>query len=655
MNSSEVRQVARGKWLEILPALTPALGPACLKVGRHGPCPVHGGTDGFRLFQDAAEKGGGICNSCGPRSDGFATLQWANDWTFPEALRAVGSYLGIQPKQTGNGRKRKSSKERLNATWKEATGDRERIVEYFRYRGMSGRVPAEFRLHPALPYFDPGQNGQPVHIGEFPAILAPIQSVNGKWLSIHRIYLDPNGPGKAAVSSPKKMMTPEEAGGTKGGAIRIGKAGAKLVLTEGVETAIAISEATSLPAWSCISAGGLEAIRLPATVEEVYIGADNDSENSNRGQQAAEKLAARLHADGLIVHILIPSKSGDWLDVLNTDGPTTLKKAVEESNPWEPPKGMPLEAAGPYCISNGAIIWLKETRDGPVSTQLSNFVARIVGQEIRDDGAEQVAVLIIDGVLKNKKPLPRIAVPAERFPGMGWVTKWGMAPIIHAGQAIKDHLRAAIQMLSGEVPSRTVYGHLGWRKIGEYWTYLHTSGAIGPKGPILDVNVEPGDGNLRDFTFPDVPAEEDLQGAIQASMSLLDLASPATSFSVLAATYRAPLGEALPVDFSLFFSGPTGTQKTELSAMAQAHFGPGFHGKNLPGSWSSTANALEKLAFLAKDMVLVVDDFAPVGSNTDVQRMHREADRLLRARGTARGEAGCARTAPCAPSTTRED
>jgi hypothetical protein len=59
--------------------------------------------------------------------------------------------------------------------------------------------------------------------------------------------------------------------------------------------------------------------------------------------------------------------------------------------------------------------------------------------------------------------------------------------------------------------------------------------------------------------------------------------------------------------------------------------------RNLPGSWSSTANALEALAFAAKDAVLVVDDFAPTGAAGDAERIHREADRILRAQGNASG------------------
>jgi hypothetical protein len=48
---------------------------------------------------------------------------------------------------------------------------------------------------------------------------------------------------------------------------------------------------------------------------------------------------------------------------------------------------------------------------------------------------------------------------------------------------------------------------------------------------------------------------------------------------------------------------------------------------------------LEKKAFLAKDAVLVVDDFAPTGTTADIQRFHREADRLFRAAGNRSGRA----------------
>jgi hypothetical protein len=64
-------------------------------------------------------------------------------------------------------------------------------------------------------------------------------------------------------------------------------------------------------------------------------------------------------------------------------------------------------------------------------------------------------------------------------------------------------------------------------------------------------------------------------------------------------------------DFALHLAGETGAFKSELAALHQQHFGCGMNRENLPAAWSSTGNALEVLAFHAKDALLVIDDFAP--------------------------------------------
>ena len=60
--------------------LAPPLKAALDRKGKHVPCPVHGGRDGFRIFPDVAETGGGICNTCGSFANGFALLMWINGW-----------------------------------------------------------------------------------------------------------------------------------------------------------------------------------------------------------------------------------------------------------------------------------------------------------------------------------------------------------------------------------------------------------------------------------------------------------------------------------------------------------------------------------------------------------------------------------------------
>jgi hypothetical protein len=135
---------------------------------------------------------------------------------------------------------------------------------------------------------------------------------------------------------------------------------------------------------------------------------------------------------------------------------------------------------------------------------------------------------------------------------------------------------------------------------------------------------------LQGFRLPDPPPGQELVSAIQASLRMIGVAGDTTTVPLFASIWAAPL---VNPDFAPHLAGPTGAGKTELAALVQQHFGPGLDARHLPASWSSTGNALETLAFYAKDALLVVDDFAPTGSAADVQRFHREADRLLRAQG----------------------
>jgi hypothetical protein len=309
-----------------------------------------------------------------------------------------------------------------------------------------------------------------------------------------------------------------------------------------------------------------------------------------------------------------------------------LDKALR---PFHRPVDPGEEVSAPtYVEHSGCICRNLQTKDGSVLVRLCNFSARIVEQVVHDDGAEQTRSLALQGTLADGSPLGRAEVAAERFDGMGWVVPaWGTRAVVSAGQGTKDHLRAALQILSGDVPQRTVFRHTGWRKVGEAWMYLHAGGAIGADGHLDAIPVslpEP----LCGFRLPAVPRDAELRDAVRASLGLLRLGPHRATFPLLASVYRAVLGNT---DFALHLAGPTGSFKSEAAALAQQHFGPGMNARHLPASWSSTGNALEALAFAAKDALLVVDDFCPTGTAADVQRSHREADRLFRGQGNRAG------------------
>jgi hypothetical protein len=290
--------------------------------------------------------------------------------------------------------------------------------------------------------------------------------------------------------------------------------------------------------------------------------------------------------------------------------------------------------AGQYRVQDGRIIreWLKG--DAVLEVPLCNFTARITEEVVRDDGSGELAIAYAIEGERGPTELPRVQVSADQFVGMNWPAEcWGARNVVYAGQGCRDHLRAAIQMLS-DPSRRTIYTHLGWREIDGGWCYLHAGGAIGATGPNPNVCCEPP-GPLSRFTLPDPGSANAVRQAVQASLGLLDGRVPdRISFPCVAAVYRAVLGSS---DITVHLVGPSGAFKTEWAALAQQHFGPGMDARHLPGSWSSTGNALEGLTFAAKDAMVVVDDFAPTGTSSDVQRMNRDAERFLRAQGNNSG------------------
>jgi len=138
-------------------------------------------------------------------------------------------------------------------------------------------------------------------------MLARVEHPTHGLTGAHVTELLPDGSGRRG----KRL-----AAGSKplGGAIRLYPLEAgPLALTEGIETALAVHQATGWATWSCVSAGGLERVLLPAEAREVVIAADHDQ----AGVEAARALARRLRGEGRTVRLAIPPKAGtDWLDAV---------------------------------------------------------------------------------------------------------------------------------------------------------------------------------------------------------------------------------------------------------------------------------------------------------------------------------------------------
>jgi Domain of unknown function (DUF3854) len=265
-----------------------------------------------------------------------------------------------------------------------------------------------------------------------------------------------------------------------------------------------------------------------------------------------------------------------------------------------------------------------------VETQLTNYQASITKSVRLDDGVETRSEFEIAAELMGRKA--EFTIPATQFSCMDWpIEQMGPSAITYPNQ--REYARTAIQSASFEAAFHSIYAHTGWRKIDGSRVYLHAGGAIGATGPVAGVEVRlPG--ALERYRLDISSTAEDLASSVRASLLLTELGPASVSFPLRAATCRSVLGES---DFSVHLVGESGAFKSELAALEQQFFGAGMNRVNLPGTWSSTANAIEGLCFHAKDSIIVVDDFAPHGNAADVNRYHGAADRLFRAAGNGSG------------------
>lgn len=284
-----------------------------------------------------------------------------------------------------------------------------------------------------------------------------------------------------------------------------------------------------------------------------------------------------------------------------------------------------------YAATPTGLVYRKPGRSfGVEPERLTNFNARIVAEQIEDDGSlEEQRIFEIECELEGGRFT--IRVPASKFAAMSWPTAMlGARAIVHPGQA--DKARVAIQSLSRNIRQMTVYTHTGWRQIDNVWSYLHSGGAITPTGNRTDVSVRLPE-SLRFFFLPE-PAEDNRAEAFNSALSLMRAFPRTVTVPTIGAAFASILGN---IDYSVYITGQSGTRKSELTALIQSFFGAGYSRLSLPASYNDSALAILLKAFKSKDAVMVVDDFAPNGQKHHDDKLHTTAETIFRAAGNAAG------------------
>jgi len=253
--------------------------------------------------------------------------------------------------------------------------------------------------------------------------------------------------------------------------------------------------------------------------------------------------------------------------------------------------------------------------------QIANFRARILRQITHDDGWEKRRVFRIEAVINGRRS--EVEIDAADFDSMAWSTvQLGAEAMVLPG--CRESVRAAIQYFSDRCLSEGRYGHAGWRQFDGRWFYLHSGGAIGADGDHPEIQCQLPSSLAPIELVSDVPPS---RTDIEAVLRFADMGPSNVVRPLLAAVTRTSIGHC---GLNVLIYGRTGTHKTAVSALAQAFFGADFSNTRMPASFQSTANALEQVTHLAKDAVVLIDDYCPSNSSFDTARAEPKLDRTCR-------------------------
>jgi hypothetical protein len=271
-----------------------------------GACPICAGTDRFSIN---TKKQVFNCRGCGKGGNVIALVQHIDGADFAHAVEKL---TGEPPPKTDDTTTaanvapgphsaharnmnpadyERRQHEKARWLWRRRDPVAGTIAEtYLRSRGITGSLPATLGYLPARK-----RDQHPALIAAFgladeiePGVLAAPRRVE----AVHLTLLSPDGTGKAAVEKPKLMI------GSPGDLpIIIAPPNdlMGLAITEGIEDAATVHQATGLGAWAAGAAGRLPALAdvIPDYVEVVSVAIDDDDAGTKFGTELVHRIEAR--------------------------------------------------------------------------------------------------------------------------------------------------------------------------------------------------------------------------------------------------------------------------------------------------------------------------------------------------------------------------
>lgn len=263
----------------------------------------------------------------------------------------------------------------------------------------------------------------------------------------------------------------------------------------------------------------------------------------------------------------------------------------------------------------------REGSDGYLTEQLTNFTAEIKTQIVAvDDEAEDIVYCVVGKCRGND--LPELQVPAPKFDSMGWVSRWGLGPIVYPHHDKSAACSATfIKEQSFGADTLKTYLCTGWHHDEDGWHFISHNEAVYADGTQSVETDLPGDLKRMQLSGG--------KHGVDGMPSMCGCVGPMLHMYAIQTVFGG-------TDFTLWLHGRSGSFKSSIAACALQYFGDYDH-RHLTAGWNSTANSLEALCNYAKDTLVCIDDYVPTGNSYEQKSLERSAERLVRGLANQQG------------------
>lgn len=299
-------------------------------------------------------------------------------------------------------------------------------------------------------------------------------------------------------------------------------------------------------------------------------------------------------------------------------GVKALKDALKEH------KSARRESAGhvllpQYAVIEGRLCVVEAEKPARV---ILDGVLRIV-ETLRSESGE--TCFVVEGTSQSGKAIGCAVVTSKALETVEWVGRLFGASVTVHGRT--NELRSALTSMAEDNQVLT-FKRTGFVETEQGLAYVHAGGHVGASGLAIRTELED---ELAKYELPSNATRA--MEAFRWALQLFTVIPAQLAFLLLSCVTSALLSHFNLPRFCVVLVGRSGVFKTTLAHLVVSFFGTEFDPKRGTIDMSSTAAAITERLYRAKDVVTVIDDFAPGNNARQAEKYREVVEQVIRAIG----------------------